>query len=193
MLRLKVTGGNATGLEIKVEDEFLIGRSASGPGALAQDVEISRQHARISRTPDGSYSIEDLGSTNGTQVNGRQISSPQILYVGDKVAVGGSTLVVQVTSSSATSDTAEGGPAAAQAPAPEPPVAEAAGAAPGAQPPPTEAQPPEAPEAPSALPRLALKLDVDFEAGEASLELDGESQPVRLVNDGGRWRVEPGP
>ena len=41
--------------------------------------------------------IEDLGSTNGTSVNGRAISAPEPLAVGDTIEVGCTTLVVQVT------------------------------------------------------------------------------------------------
>ena len=66
-LRLRVTAGNAEGSEIQVRDEFVIGRQASEEGQLGQDAEISRQHARIARS-NGTFTIEDLGSTNGTFV-----------------------------------------------------------------------------------------------------------------------------
>ncbi len=95
-LRLRVTAGNAQGSEIQVEDELLIGRQASEEGTLGQDAEISRQHARIARS-GGDFVIEDLGSTNGTFVNGRQISRPEILSPGDRIQVGATTLVVQVS------------------------------------------------------------------------------------------------
>ena len=49
-----------------------------------------------------------------------------------------------------------------------------------------EPPPPEPP-----LPRLSLRLEVDFESGEAWIELDEESDPVRLVNEDGRWRLAP--
>lgn len=47
-LRLKVASGNAAGTVIEVEDELVIGRQAAGAGTLGNDIEISRQHARIS-------------------------------------------------------------------------------------------------------------------------------------------------
>src|SRR5215217_3607567 len=63
MLRLRVTSGNAAGTEIDVDDELVVGRHASDEGRLANDEEISRQHARITRDDAGTYVIEDLGST----------------------------------------------------------------------------------------------------------------------------------
>jgi len=92
-LRLRVTRGNAEGSTIEVDDELLIGRGAHDEGRLADDIEISRQHARISRA-QGGHVIEDLGSTNGTILNGRRINATEILGVGDEIEVGGTTLVV---------------------------------------------------------------------------------------------------
>lgn len=93
-LLLEVVAGNALGSQIEVEDEFLIGREAEGDGKLADDIEISRHHARITRAPDGDYVIEDLGSTNGTFVNGTQIAAVHRLADGDRIEVGGTTLAV---------------------------------------------------------------------------------------------------
>jgi pSer/pThr/pTyr-binding forkhead associated (FHA) protein len=93
-LLLEVVAGNAAGSHFEVEDDFLIGRQADGEGTLADDDEISRRHARISRSPEGGFVIEDLGSTNGTFVNGEQIAAPRRLAEGDRVEVGGTTLVV---------------------------------------------------------------------------------------------------
>jgi pSer/pThr/pTyr-binding forkhead associated (FHA) protein len=93
-LLLEVVAGNALGSQIEVEDDFLIGRQAPGAGTLADDHEISRHHARISRAPEGDFVIEDLASTNGTFVNGARIATPQRLADGDRVEVGGTTLVI---------------------------------------------------------------------------------------------------
>jgi serine/threonine protein kinase len=51
---------------------------------------VSRRHCRIFRHEDGRYYIEDLGSMNGTAVNGRllEASDPQSLESGDRIAVG---------------------------------------------------------------------------------------------------------
>jgi serine/threonine protein kinase len=51
---------------------------------------VSRRHCRIFRQEDGRYYIEDLGSMNGTAVNGRllEASDPMSLEPGDRIAVG---------------------------------------------------------------------------------------------------------
>jgi serine/threonine-protein kinase len=95
-ISLEVTAGNAVGTVIDVADELLVGRSADGVGRLADDVEISRRHARIFRTPGGRYAVEDLVSTNGTYVNGRRITDVTPLEVGDWMDIGATTLVVRV-------------------------------------------------------------------------------------------------
>ncbi len=93
--RLEVVAGRAIGMSILLDDELLIGRHADGAGRLADDDEISRSHARISLDRSGFCAIEDLGSTNGTFVNGLRITGPQTLSVGDTIEVGGTTLVVR--------------------------------------------------------------------------------------------------
>ncbi|MAT95673.1 MAG: hypothetical protein CL608_00780 [Anaerolineaceae bacterium] len=63
-----------------------IGRSANN-GIVINDAEISRRHAQI--TPQGEgYVLEDLGSTNGTFVNGSRLNQPIALKHGDAVAFG---------------------------------------------------------------------------------------------------------
>ncbi|MGA8364718.1 MAG: FHA domain-containing protein [Solirubrobacteraceae bacterium] len=94
-LRLEVISGIVPGNTIVVEDELVIGRHATGAGRLSEDEEISRQHARISREATGDYAIEDLGSSNGTFVNGLRIQSPRLLALGDSIEAGATTLVVK--------------------------------------------------------------------------------------------------
>jgi ABC-type multidrug transport system ATPase subunit len=57
---------------------------------VVDDLIASRYHAELRRTPDGQYEIVDLGSHNGTYVNGRRISA-QPLADSDTVGVGRST------------------------------------------------------------------------------------------------------
>jgi pSer/pThr/pTyr-binding forkhead associated (FHA) protein len=110
--RLEVVAGNAAGSSIVVEDELVIGRHADGAGRLADDEEISRAHARITLDGSGYLAIEDLGSTNGTFVNGLRISSPKTLSEGDGIEVGGTTLVVRdLPSPAATKATTAAAPA----------------------------------------------------------------------------------
>jgi serine/threonine protein kinase len=179
-LRLKVTGGNALGLEIQVDDELLIGRQADDVGRLGDDVEISRRHARISRT-DVDFVIEDLGSTNGTFLNGRRIDRPEILSAGDRIQVGGTTLVVQVrVPPSATVEPPAAPEVSAQ---PEPKSdADTRPSAIASVPEPAAAPPP---------PPLSLRLHFDPRSGEVMLQLDEASEQVRFVYEGGRWRLAP--
>jgi hypothetical protein len=92
---LKVTAGNATGQDIPLEQELVIGRSTPGAGSLGGDSEISRVHARVFRDASGQLTVEDLGSTNGTFVNGNRIGAPTPLRPGDEVRFGQTTLSVE--------------------------------------------------------------------------------------------------
>jgi pSer/pThr/pTyr-binding forkhead associated (FHA) protein len=163
-LRLKVVSGNAVGDMIEVQDELVIGRQATGVGTLANDIEISRSHARIRGEPDGRFVIEDLGSTNGTYVNGRRIDVPTTLEVGDRIEIGATALVVQVSTmqpTPAASETIVPTPGTAPAPAPTP-----------------ELSP------------FTLRIDVDPAAGKATVSLDDDSDQVSLVHEDGRWRLD---
>lgn len=68
------------------KDVLTLGRDVTNDIVLA-DPEVSRQHARIKRTPGG-YVLEDLGSTNGSFVNGERLVSPRVLNPGDLVGLG---------------------------------------------------------------------------------------------------------
>jgi predicted component of type VI protein secretion system len=93
-LVIRVTGGNAAGTDLSVTGEMLIGRAADAPGDLRQDAALSRQHARIWES-DGALLIIDLGSRNGTRVNGRQLTAEHRLAAGDTIEVGDSKLSVE--------------------------------------------------------------------------------------------------
>ncbi len=75
-------------------NQMTIGREEGLEIAL-QDPESSRRHSRV--TWQGhQFVIEDLGSTNGTFVNGVQITAPHALNPGDSIGVGQTALVFQV-------------------------------------------------------------------------------------------------
>jgi hypothetical protein len=67
-------------------DQLIIGRDAAS-GVPISDAEVSRKHARLN-FQGGKYVIEDLGSTNGTFVNGQRLSGPSVLKSGDVVSLG---------------------------------------------------------------------------------------------------------
>jgi diguanylate cyclase (GGDEF)-like protein len=56
------------------------------------DVGISRRHAKVEKDLLGSYVVSDLGSTNGTRVNGDALAEPRPLNEGDKIIVGSTVL-----------------------------------------------------------------------------------------------------
>lgn len=69
------------------ETETFIGRSSSND-IIFDDSLVSGQHAKVSYA-DGKFWIEDLGSTNGTRVNGEAISSKLALRDGYLIKIGG--------------------------------------------------------------------------------------------------------
>src|SRR5580704_16348223 len=76
---------------IATDKQILIGRSSDLDMVLVEDM-VSRKHARISMQGDQIW-IEDLGSTNGTFVNGEKIKRAR-LKEGDRVLIGTSILKV---------------------------------------------------------------------------------------------------
>jgi pSer/pThr/pTyr-binding forkhead associated (FHA) protein len=180
-MRLEVISGVAPGSTLVVEDELVIGRHATGAGRLSEDEEISRQHARISREGAGNYAIEDLGSSNGTFVNGLKIQSPRVLDVGDSIETGATTMVVRAIVSP------ESAEAAAEAPATPASAARAAPTVFARVPVVAEAPVPPGPA--GQIPPPALKLEIDFDAREARIALGEGGETVRLVFTDGAWRV----
>jgi pSer/pThr/pTyr-binding forkhead associated (FHA) protein len=210
LARFEVVAGRAVGMSILLDDELLIGRHADGAGRLADDDEISRSHARISLDRSGFCAIEDLGSTNGTFVNGLRITGPQTLSVGDTIEVGGTTLVVRelpipaseralkavhpqptVVPRGSPVSASQETPSFALGPSGRPqrglhsadrPAADRPTPAPGSA-------PADADEVPTgALANLSLTLHVDVAAREATVALGDSPEPIRLVFDGEAWR-----
>lgn len=64
-----------------------IGRGPSNQVVIAEDTFASRNHAWIA-FEDGEFWLEDLGSTNGTLLNGHPVVKRQVLSAGDKIRVG---------------------------------------------------------------------------------------------------------
>ena len=68
-------------------DEMLIGRDPACDICL-NDPLISKFHSRITFEEDRIFSIEDLGSTNGTYLNRKKLSRPEQLYYSDRIVMG---------------------------------------------------------------------------------------------------------
>jgi hypothetical protein len=88
---LKFISGKYQGGEfpLKPEKQIVIGRSSELDMVLVEDM-VSRKHAKIS-IASGKITIEDLGSTNGTFVNGEKIKQAR-LKEGDRILIGTSIL-----------------------------------------------------------------------------------------------------
>ena len=90
MVVLTPPGGGS----FRLADELTIGRAPGCAVPLPADNFVSSVHARVFRQ-DGDYWVEDLGSTNGTLVNGRKMTGPEPLRRGDRVQVGRTVLELQ--------------------------------------------------------------------------------------------------
>jgi serine phosphatase RsbU (regulator of sigma subunit) len=93
MITLHVAPAQGDAFAHDVEDgEVVIGRSMKSDLSVA-DRFLSRQHARLYRTDQG-WMIEDLGSRNGTFVNGVRVESPTTIAPGDVIAMSASIIKV---------------------------------------------------------------------------------------------------
>ena len=74
---------------------FQIGRSRNGGNDLVLDADgmASKSHARLERERDGSWTLYDLGSTNGVKVGGLRVDGNRVLDDGDEITVGATKMV----------------------------------------------------------------------------------------------------
>jgi predicted component of type VI protein secretion system len=89
IMRSGPTPGAAFALE---GDQLTIGRDSSNEITI-NDAEVSRRHARLT-FQGGKYVLEDLGSTNGTFVNGQRLAGPRVLKAGEVVSFGEQIVLV---------------------------------------------------------------------------------------------------
>ncbi|MCH7610981.1 MAG: FHA domain-containing protein [Chloroflexi bacterium] len=114
---LRIKEGSQAGATFPLSEEPVIIGREQGVAILLDDEESSRRHAQISWEV-GQFIITDMGSTNGTFVNGTKIAAPHMLRPDDEIMVGKTTLVFQVTETPVTF--------AVEAPATEAPATEPA-------------------------------------------------------------------
>src|SRR5262245_52441732 len=88
---IEVTNG-ATTLRVPLNhDRVTIGRATEN-GIAVDDTTVSHMHAVLERFPPG-WCVNDLGSSNGTWLNGERLWSQQRLRDGDEIRVGQTRLV----------------------------------------------------------------------------------------------------
>ena len=92
MYEVIVINGPDKGRNFRTEsDEIVIGRDNEEAGLSLSDRSASRRHARIIRH-GRTYLIEDMGSGNGTLVNGERIEGSHPLFQGDLIMIGKNTM-----------------------------------------------------------------------------------------------------
>jgi pSer/pThr/pTyr-binding forkhead associated (FHA) protein len=82
------------GETIDVTAPTVVGRDATSGIRLEHDEFVSARHARIEPRPEGAL-VDDLGSTNGTFVNGTKLKRAQLAKAGDVIKIGATELQVQ--------------------------------------------------------------------------------------------------
>jgi ABC transport system ATP-binding/permease protein len=129
MARLRVVSGPAAGRTVDVDEEVVIGREDSDLDI--DDLELSRRHAVVRRFANR-LQVEDLGSTNGTFVDGNRIAEPTLLGGGAEIKIGTTVLVVEGVLPVGTSELGDAQPRNVTRVSPTLPAESAAAAAPAA-------------------------------------------------------------
>jgi two-component system cell cycle response regulator len=89
---VSVLQGPQTGLQRALDqDSIVIGR-ATGCDFVLEDTALSRRHCRIFRAPEGLV-VEDLGSSNGTFLDGQIVRTPQRIEDGARIQLGRQTVL----------------------------------------------------------------------------------------------------
>ncbi len=89
--RLVVLHGKSVGRRYALDESNTIGRDPQCGVALADSM-ASRKHATLKRRPDGEWELSDLGSRNGTDINGRRATREPIRF-GDRIQIGETVLL----------------------------------------------------------------------------------------------------
>ncbi len=92
-MTLVIIDGGGAERELSVTSLAVIGRDPSVELVIV-DADVSARHASLTPLEAG-FAIEDLGSTNGTFVNGRRLAAAQEIRAGDRIQLGGTVLEVR--------------------------------------------------------------------------------------------------
>lgn len=90
---LVVTRGPNTGAEFVLEHVITSAGRHPDSDIFLDDVTVSRRHAELERTGDGGVIVRDVGSLNGTYLNGDRIDGERPISTGDELQVGKFKLV----------------------------------------------------------------------------------------------------
>lgn len=178
---LTFTSGGDEGRSAQARGEhFVIGRDDECD-LVVHDERVSRRHAYLKVHPDGRAELHDMGSANGTYVNGHRITGPVMLSGGEQLQVGNTTLATALREPSEGATTigitpaglGDAEPRAGAAGPPPPPPGEGSGSG----------TPPPAPT-PSTIERIKLRRSVRGAVALAGLAVAAAVIVVVLVATG---------
>src|SRR5918998_677995 len=106
-MQLTIRSGSGSGQSIDVHgDRFTVGRDDAND-LVIKDFKVSRRHAYLKALPDGRAALHDLGSSNGTFVNGQRVQS--VLLSGDEQIQFGDTVLTPASAPAAAPSPAQYG------------------------------------------------------------------------------------
>jgi S1-C subfamily serine protease len=150
---LTIRSGEDAGTTVEATgEEFVVGRE-DGCDLVVRDEKASRRHCALEALPDGRAILTDLGSSNGTFVDGQQIAQPTLLNGGEEIRVGATLITVSTAPGAAPGTPTTVEPVHAEPSSPAPPAA----FPPGAPVPPSR---PSASPTPSRVERMLLRRSV---------------------------------
>jgi len=95
---LRILAGRAAGSRIPLTSPpITLGRSDDNRVVLSPEIGVSRHHAELTEH-DGVWSVCDLGSMNGTYVNGERVEWPRALHPGDQIKIASDVIVFEIAS-----------------------------------------------------------------------------------------------
>lgn len=93
--RFAITAGPQQGVSVPVEPTINLGRAADSTLLLDDDYSSAR-HAQLVQRDAATWVITDLQSTNGTYVNGKRVTTPMPVTVGDVVRIGKTLMRLEI-------------------------------------------------------------------------------------------------
>ena len=95
-MKIEIKAGPNAGQQHDIEGTTVVGRDPDSATLVIDDAEASRRHASLTPGGDGVV-VEDLGSTNGTFVNGERVEGTRNAGAGDEIRIGNTVIEVQST------------------------------------------------------------------------------------------------
>src|SRR5580704_5330592 len=101
MKELQILSADGKSRMIPLEGQIVVGRSSAASLCFPDDNGLSRQHLSIEKQGDD-WALRDLGSKNGTVLNGAKVTATTILKSGDRIMAGHLIIIVDGASARST-------------------------------------------------------------------------------------------